>query len=156
ITNHQGSFTFPGLEPGVYSLVARRLGYGEHRETITARAGELVVVRVRPQPVALDEVAATGERPGGSGFVLPGIVLDHLTGLPVPGASIAIEGFRRAVFTDSLGRFAFPDLPEGEHTVTTRRLGYADHTETSRLVQGNLLIVRIWPRPTILEGVTAI
>ena len=62
------------------------------------------------------EAATTGS--------LRGQALDADTGEPVGWVLLVVEGGGRALSADSEGRFAFQDLPAGDHVIKTLRLGY--------------------------------
>lgn len=53
-----------------------------------------------------------------------GIVVDEETGDPIEGALIKIVGTEKAVVTDSLGIFRFPQVSKGEHDALFTKLGY--------------------------------
>jgi TonB-linked SusC/RagA family outer membrane protein len=65
-TANDGRFRIPGLQPGTYTVVARRIGYNPQRQSVTiAGAGEVVAnFALQSSPIALDQVVVTGT-PGG-------------------------------------------------------------------------------------------
>lgn len=58
------------------------------------------------------------------------------------------------MIADSTGAFFFDLLP-GTYTFETSRIGYTSMVEPSLVEEGNALIVRLLPRPILLEGITA-
>jgi len=61
-TGNDGRFRITGLQPGTYTLVARRLGYNPQRQSVTIAGGGEVTANFRMQssPIALDQVVVTG------------------------------------------------------------------------------------------------
>ena len=57
------------------------------------------------------------------------------TGLPVPGAQVAVAGTPSVARTDSLGRYRLDGLPSGTLEVVVRRIGFAALTHTVLLNQ---------------------
>ncbi|MEE9553554.1 MAG: TonB-dependent receptor [candidate division Zixibacteria bacterium] len=55
---------------------------------------------------------------------ISGRVTDLVSGAPIPGATVAIDGTGRISTTDSDGRFYFTDLPTGKYTVTAKRIRF--------------------------------
>ena len=53
-----------------------------------------------------------------------GQVVDAVSGAPIPGAAVYIEGSDKTVVTDGTGRFQFTDLPVGHYSIDARRIGY--------------------------------
>lgn len=58
------------------------------------------------------------------GGELRGLVTDRMTGEPVQGVTIRIQGLRVGAITDSSGRFSIADIPAGIHMVIASRIGY--------------------------------
>lgn len=54
-----------------------------------------------------------------------GRVRDAETGLPVPGATVVVEGTSVAAQSDSAGRYALARVPAGPQVLLARRVGYA-------------------------------
>jgi outer membrane receptor for ferrienterochelin and colicins len=74
--------------------------------------------------------------------VLRGVVLDLLTGDPVPGAQVVVRDRQgtvvRAAYAGESGRFRFAALVPGEYSVEAGRIGFAREVETGiRLAEGD-------------------
>ena len=54
-----------------------------------------------------------------------GVVKDGETGLPLPGAAVALQDLGQVVTTDREGRYLITGVPSGPHHVLVRRIGYA-------------------------------
>ena len=86
-----------------------------------------------PEPPALSEPAAPPPNP--TTYSLTGIVVNSVTGEPVPRALVQVAGpplttnTPLALLTDSEGRFEFPDLPESDITVAARKPGFFSDQE---------------------------
>ena len=71
---------------------------------------------------------------GGSSNTLRGRVVLPSGSRGIPGTSVTLFAEpARATTTDSLGTFAFVDVPAGTHVLGTRRIGYRSRTDTLRL-----------------------
>ena len=100
-TRHAGSFRFPDLEPGNYTL-----GVGAETRTVSIRAETDLTIELR------------------SGRV-EGLAIDSRSGAPLAGAGVSVWpilarrqhaemlGIVRRTFIDSRGGFTFDRLPEG-------------------------------------------
>jgi hypothetical protein len=78
-------------------------------------------------PVVTKEVVLDDDldpaTPGESVFGIGGVVRDALTTAAIPDATVTLDGARSAT-TDAEGRFRFPGLGEGSHTLTAAAPGY--------------------------------
>ena len=100
-TRHNGSFRFPDLEPGNYTL-----GVGAETRTVSIRAETDLTIELR------------------SGRV-EGLATDSRSGAPLAGAAVSVWpilarrqhaemlGIVRSTFIDAQGEFTFDRLPEG-------------------------------------------
>jgi TonB-linked SusC/RagA family outer membrane protein len=66
VADQEGHYRILGVVPGVYSAVARRIGYAPRRRSITVAAGQEVTVdfALRTSTTSLDEVIVTGTAGG--------------------------------------------------------------------------------------------
>ena len=89
----------------------------------------------------------------GQGAAVAGVVRDAETEQPVAGAAVTLPDLNRRVVTDSAGRFALRGVPAGEQRWVIRRVGYAEWAESAAVEDGDVLTIRIIPRPLRLEVV---
>lgn len=103
-----GGFTFPGLPPEVYSLVATQphpqgTGLKGAASAVVAGGGQTVRADVTLEPTGgVDGTVRTGE-----GFAAAGL-----------GISLTAPDFSRGSRTDTGGGFRFLDVPAGRYTLT--------------------------------------
>jgi hypothetical protein len=83
-----------------------------------------------------------------------GIVVDGLTGRPVPGALVSVQAFDWAVVSREDGRFTLPRVPVGRTTLEFNQLGYADLVLTATVAPAMAALrVELQPQPVVLEGI---
>lgn len=133
VTDSQGIFRVDAPAAGEYRLKAERLGL---RATITRpvplAAGQVVGVEVRmaPEPVALESMAAVGARQRG----IVGRVLDDDTGQPIAGATVTLLNVREQragrVVSDAWGYFHLNVNRPGGYHLRAERLGYRASTSS--------------------------
>jgi carboxypeptidase family protein len=128
-TSQQGSFRIDSLRPGQYALTIRLVGFYPVRSRIAVVANEptqLEYVLIRA-PLTLPTMVVTSHRTG-----LYGSVGDTAYHAAV-GARVLVGGSHGGeVKTDSMGRFAFPNLDGGDYMV---RVTFPGYTERRFLVQ---------------------
>lgn len=123
--------------------------------TSSGRASPEYKVRTtRDDPVA--SVNLVLDRTVVAGGVIRGMVLDALNAAPLPNAVVGIEASSRHTVTDASGAYRLNAVPEGRHTVTVRRIGFAPeevivHVGANATVQRNLVLTRV----QMLDTVTA-
>lgn len=61
-TGAEGGFVLPAIPPGSYDVEIERLGYRSVRANMTLEKDDSVVVRLTPEPVALNELVVFGKR----------------------------------------------------------------------------------------------
>ncbi|RNI27213.1 hypothetical protein EFA69_13715 [Rufibacter immobilis] len=71
-----------------------------------------------------DPIEPTGE---GS---IAGIVLDAVTGRPLPAVTINTNPATSAIITDSEGKFVFNNIPGGDYSISAKKTGYKAETVT--------------------------
>ncbi len=91
---------------------------------------------------------------------IQGIVTDALSGQPLEGASVAVEGAdgaTRGDFTDRNGFYLIDRLQPGTHTVRITYIAHADHAQTVTLAPGEDVRLSVQLTPTAIEvqGVTS-
>jgi len=93
--------------------------------------------------------------PPGPTFTLTGRIVDGLNEAPVVSAVIKVPELRRYVFSNTSGRFSFPDFPEGTWAIVVEMLGYKTLDGSMTVAEGNEILVRLNPDPIALEGLRA-
>jgi carboxypeptidase family protein len=127
VTTGQGNFRIDSLRPGQYHITIRLVGYSPVRSRIAVVAAEptrLEYYLVRA-PVVLPTMMVKGHRTG-----IYGSVGDTAFRAAV-GARVQL-GNGGEVRTDSMGRFAFPGLRDGQYMV---RVTFPGYTERRFLVE---------------------
>jgi protocatechuate 3,4-dioxygenase beta subunit len=76
-----------------------------------------------------------------------GTVLDAKGGKPLAGVTVTLKG-RPAVKTDASGRFRFADLAPGSYSVSVKKAGFRDGSESFAVKSGGTTSVRIRLRPS--------
>jgi carboxypeptidase family protein len=81
--------------------------------------------RVVPnEAVDVAEVRSVSARQS-SGGSIGGRVIDAVTKAPIPGVRLSlVTGLDPSVFSDDEGRFLLTDVPPGQHTIYTLKIGY--------------------------------
>ena len=91
------------------------------------------VGRLARLAVALVALLGAGAAQAQSGLIA-GTVTDT-EGLPLPGATVLVEGTSLGAATTVSGNFTVPGVPVGTYTLRARFLGYADSTVTNVVVR---------------------
>ncbi|MBV9109774.1 MAG: carboxypeptidase-like regulatory domain-containing protein, partial [Gemmatimonadetes bacterium] len=60
-TDANGGFVLPAMPAGTYDVEIERLGYHAVRANVTLEKDDSVVVRLTPEPLALDELVVFGK-----------------------------------------------------------------------------------------------
>lgn len=86
---------------------------------------------------------------------LEGTVTDAVTGAPVAGAVVTLEGQGRSTTTDADGAFRLRSLESGTHTVAVSASGYADGRTAVEVEDGSVarISVELEPAPLEVAGV---
>jgi len=86
-----------------------------------------------------------------------GTVLDGKTGKPIPGATVILKG-KPGAKTDGSGRFQFADLAPGAHSVSVKRAGFKDGSDSFTIKAGGTtsLRIRLTPLATVKPATPAI
>jgi len=114
-----------------------------------------VTRRLRSLALRLAALASLAATPAFAQGILTGSVVDSTNGLNITGATVRIDALSRSTTTDRTGRFQLVGLPNGQHSVTVRYLGYAPVTRQVTITEGGRasLNVRIQPATTTLGAV---
>jgi hypothetical protein len=81
---------------------------------------------------------------------ISGRVVDDSTSAPLVGANIVLEGSRRGTATDSSGRFSFPRVPPGSHTLRVTYIGYGEVFRPIRVAAGEAAELEIRLKRVVL------
>lgn len=132
-TSEEGTFHVDGLAPGRYAVTIRMIGFAPVRSRVGVVAGEPTEVEylLVPAPHLLRTTVVEAQRIG-----IFGVVGDTAYRQLV-GARVQLFGPRTFdVRSDSLGHFAFADIPPGEYFVRVTRRGFAERWLTVPLPKG--------------------
>jgi len=96
---------------------------------------------------------------GQSEIKIAGQAIDQISGGPVPGAMILIEGLGRHAIADGSGQFYFTDLPAGNYEIVAMRIGYSSGAtvavDVNAAAPARVTILLI-PTPVVVAGQTVI
>lgn len=120
---------------------------------LTARFAALILAASAAAPAIL------GARPVGPGEPpdadpagsIEGVVVDDVTGEPIPGAVVTLVEVGRAEWTHEDGGFAFPNLSPGRYTLVAERLGYARTSAEVDVADGEVARVTITMSVSVLQ-----
>ncbi|MEX2465308.1 MAG: TonB-dependent receptor plug domain-containing protein [Gemmatimonadota bacterium] len=80
-----------------------------------------------------------------------GVVVDVLSGRPVPSAEAALSGSSALAATDAAGSFRLRGIEPGRHTLRVRAPGYAPLTRDIAVENGKVTSVRVELVPEVVE-----
>ncbi|GLZ37073.1 SdrD B-like domain-containing protein [Actinokineospora sp. NBRC 105648] len=147
-TNPDGTYAFPGLRPGTYTITETQpAGYGDGPDTPGSAGGDASVNDVISEIVITPGTAGTGYEFAEERGSLAGVVFDDTNnngtqdpGEPgIAGAGVTLTGtdaqgnpVNTTVTSAPDGTYTFPNLVGGTYTITeTQPAGYADGTDTA-------------------------
>ena len=87
------------------------------------------------------------------GQIIEGVVSDSITGLPVEGADVRLDGTTLVAHTDSRGRFVLESVPSGLWRLRVSRIGYHSVTPAEISVDEgskHLRYILLSPAPIVL------
>jgi iron complex outermembrane recepter protein len=76
---------------------------------------------------------------------LQGVVLDGITGEPIPGATIILTELERGTAADSEGRFSFEGISPGTLTIEVRSVGFTSVTRTIEHPADGFITIKLQP-----------
>lgn len=88
------------------------------------------------------------EAPG----IITGTIRDAVTGEPLPGASVIIQGTSKGAAANLRGKYTISAVPEGEHLLVASYLGYMKMERTVNVDSGEELEINFQLRPQSVEG----
>jgi TonB-dependent starch-binding outer membrane protein SusC len=80
--------------------------------------------------------------------IIAGRVTDRLTGAPVTGVSLLLEGTRLGATADDSGQYRIAGIPPGRYTVSARRIGYTRTTSPAAVRADEVTTVNFTLDPT--------
>ena len=83
---------------------------------------------------------------------IKGLVLDGITGKPLPYANVYLEGTSLGSSTDPKGQFLILDIPTGSYTISIRYIGYKKHDKQLEVQDNQVLELNFSLNPEALEG----
>jgi hypothetical protein len=121
-SDEAGEFQVSNVEPGVYRLVTRRIGYSPRTRSVVVVSGmKSIAIPLAPIPQALRAVQVRGEGMGIYGEV--GASSDLKL---IPGAMVQVAGAAQTTVTDSVGSYFVPVTRPGTYMVRVKARGFAD------------------------------
>lgn len=132
-TSSSGTFRVDSLRPGQYAITIRLIGYNPLRSRVVVVAAEPTEMEyfMIPAPQLLAPIVVESRRTG-----IYGAVGDTSYKAAV-GARVQVAGANGGeAFTDSMGRFAFPQADHGPYMVRVTYPGYTEQRFTIELVRG--------------------
>jgi protocatechuate 3,4-dioxygenase beta subunit len=131
ISDEEGNFDFRNVAVGRYTVTAQRIGYQPLSVQVdVAASGASATIVLVAIPRLLDSVRVR-ERAAPNRF--SGVVLDD-AGLPVPDASVTVEGVSNTLRTDAQGRFVVPKEVHGTVVIRMRKIGYRAYLGSLRMI----------------------
>jgi hypothetical protein len=156
LTDSIGRFRVAEVPRGTRQLVVERFGYVSLTYPLAGPAGSALVLRLTPNPIALDSLTLTGS----AEVDLSGLVFDGATGAPLPWASITLS--RDVVrdvardASDAQGVFTLDDIRTGDYFLRADRLGYVSQYVPTRVsAPPEAAEIRLLPDSAALAGLAA-
>jgi iron complex outermembrane recepter protein len=97
---------------------------------------------LRAAGAPLPSVVATSGDPLDQRGVVTGVIVDAVTGDPLPGAAVRIRELGRGQATDAEGRFRFENVPARTYTVAAQFLGYLPAEQRIQVATGETVALR--------------
>ena len=149
-----GTFDLRGVPPGTHLLTVRSFGYLSLTRLVTV-GGAPVELRItlEPAPFGLEGLTVAVDSMG----VLTGRVVDAESGMPLDSVVPWLPAIERGVPTDSLGRFAVPDVPFGPQLLQVARAGYETEMRPVRFgPEWEPVEIALRPDRAVLDGLPEI
>ncbi len=71
---------------------------------------------------------------------ISGVVTDAITGEPLPGANIIVEGTSKGAATDDQGKYQIPRVPDGTYTLIASYIGYQESRKEVTIANENIVV----------------
>ncbi len=133
---------------------------GEHRQASTGPARRRAVrgARVTTTAAIIASGAIVGAAPSPVAATaqtrVEGEVLDVASGVPVAGVIVHFPDLGLGTISDEMGYFSFDAVPRGSQVLATHHAGYMALLEAVPIVEGESWVLRLTPRPVLIDGVT--
>ncbi len=121
-TNGDGGFTLNEIPQGPQTLTVKASGFMSTTRSVTVVAG----TSVSAGSIELTPIPTTGS--------VTGTVTNQRTGIPVPGATVAVGGISKSTLAD--GTFTLDGVPQGAQTITISASGFTLTTRAVTVVAG--------------------
>jgi CarboxypepD_reg-like domain len=105
---------------------------------------------------AIVALPAAGQNTEKQTDTLSGIVVDAMTGAPLIGVWVGIDGSRSDAYTDRDGRFAIHGIRTRAFTLVAEQLGYKDASVDIAEVNDQPIRIELKPDPVLLEGIKVV
>jgi hypothetical protein len=126
-TDSRGTYTL-ALLPGPYSVTASADRYVKQTQSVMVPVATWVRVDFRLQPAPA---------------VITGTVVNNLTSLGIPNATVSLSPGGLKATTDANGAFMFPAVTPGTYTLTASATGYQAIAEIVSVAPGQRLSITI-------------
>lgn len=113
VTSSDGSFQFPNLTPGDYSIEVTCHGYQNNKKNVTVKAGEN---SLSMDILLIKELPTSG--------AIHGVVKDSKNSQPLAGCSVMLMPGGTTIVTGSDGSFQFNNITPGDYSVEVSYDGY--------------------------------
>ncbi|HEY4139748.1 MAG TPA: carboxypeptidase-like regulatory domain-containing protein [Casimicrobiaceae bacterium] len=141
LSDDDGSFLFPNVPAGSYSVQFRRIGYQllTLKVDVAARASAAPSVVMVAIPRVLDSVRIFEKQ---NGLRYTGTVLDERSA-PVAGANVIVPGHARELRTDAEGHFSVVGFRTGTVMARVRKVGYVAELHAIQLDRERMDTIRL-------------
>ena len=119
MTGPDGSFEFTRLDPGEYTITVRKEGYTNTTQKVTVISGKVVTVDIVLKHAYGDLKGTVSDE---NGFI--------------ESCQVSLSPGGQTIMTGANGTFEFSKLTPGDYTVTFKKEGYTDKSETVTVVAG--------------------
>lgn len=120
VTDSSGHFQLTGVSVGSHTLRTLRLGYQPDEQSVDVPDGGVELIIILERVTNLDTLHIVARRTG-----IFGVVVEHHSFRPLPGATVSILGANTRATTASRGEFDLPRVAEGAYLVRVQHSGYA-------------------------------
>jgi hypothetical protein len=135
-TDASGTYTLSALHQSGFTVSATAPSYISQSQGVTLTANRTLNFSLRPQP---------------AGIALTGRVADAVTGIPIAGATVSINGRYRGT-SDNSGQFSVAGLLDsGNHSDYTY-VSAENYASDYRLIRGTIQNVRLYRIERIVAG----